>query len=94
MKTTKNPVAPRSMKSMAFQDPGETKRNEVCPCCGTPIKASGPRMRDLVVNVVCGSLLLSILAPACWIAGRWMEGRCQRVLDRMVWHEPLDSWNL
>jgi hypothetical protein len=87
MKTTKSPVTPRWMK-------GETKRNEVCPCCGTRIEASRLRMRDLAVNALCGSLLLSILVPACWIAEQWMERQYLRDLDRMVWHEPLDSWNL
>jgi hypothetical protein len=51
-------------------------------------------MRDLVVNVVCWSLLLLILVPAGWMAEQWIENQGHRILDRMTWREPLDSWSL
>jgi len=68
--------------------------NEVCPRCGAPIAPRRPSLRKLSVAAVCVSLLLSLLVPACWVAGQWVERQGQRILDRMSWHEPLDTWNM
>jgi len=51
-------------------------------------------LREMVLMALCGSLLLSILVSAFLIADPWLEDTGQRFVDRMVWHEPLDSWNL
>jgi hypothetical protein len=40
------------------------------------------------------SLSLSLLVPACWVAGQWIEMQGQRILDQMSSHEPFDNWNL
>jgi hypothetical protein len=68
--------------------------NEVCPRCGAQIAPYRPSLRELSVAAVCVSLLLSLVVPACWVTGRWVEQQGQRILDRMSWHEPLDSWKL
>ena len=46
------------------------------------------------VSALFGSLLLSILISAFLIAEPWLEDAGHRFVDRMVWHEPLDSWIL
>jgi len=51
-------------------------------------------LREMAVMALCGSLLLSILISAFIIAEPWLEDAGHRFVDRMVWHEPLDSWNL
>ena len=28
------------------------------------------------------------------LAEQWIENQGHRILDRMTWHEPLDSWSL
>jgi len=48
----------------------------------------------MVLAAVCGSLLLLILVPAGLMAEQWIENQGNRILDRMTWHEPLESWNL
>jgi hypothetical protein len=68
--------------------------NEACPRCGAPIAPRQPSLRKLSVGAVGVSLLLSILVPACWVAGQWVERQGQRILDQMSWHEPFDNWNL
>jgi hypothetical protein len=35
-----------------------------------------------------------MLVSACWVTEQWIEREGQRILDNMVWHEPLDSWSL
>jgi hypothetical protein len=35
-----------------------------------------------------------MLVFACSIAERWVEREGHRILDNMVWHEPLDGWSL
>jgi len=48
----------------------------------------------MILATVCGSLLLLILVPAGWMAEQWIEYQGHRILDRMTWREPLDSWSL
>jgi putative effector of murein hydrolase LrgA (UPF0299 family) len=48
----------------------------------------------MILAAVCGSLLLLILVPAGWMAEQWIESQGHRILDRMTWREPLDSWSL
>ena len=67
--------------------------NEVCPHCGAQFTPSRLSLREMILYVVCGGVLLSILVPAGWMAKQWIEQRSHQILDRMVWHEPVDSWN-
>lgn len=50
-------------------------------------------MREIAVSLVCGCLLLSILIPAGLMAEHWMEDAGHRFVDRMVWREPVETWN-
>jgi hypothetical protein len=53
-----------------------------------------PTLREIVVNIVCISLVLVILVPAWFITERWLEQHSQRILDHMIWREPLGPWDL
>jgi len=68
--------------------------HEICRHCGDSIPSSRMSLREMAVSFLCGSLLLSILISAFMIAEPWLEDAGHRFVDRMVWHEPLDSWNL
>ena len=72
----------------------ETRKHEICPRCGTPIHSPRMSLRGMAVTALCGSLLLSILISAFLIAEPWLEDAGHQFVDQMVWHEPLDSWNL
>ena len=46
------------------------------------------------MTTVGGFLLVVMLVFACWNVEQWIEQEGHRILDNMVWHEPLDSWSL
>jgi hypothetical protein len=76
---------------------GKTKGssvNDVCPSCGARVTLLRPPIREVAVTTVGGCLLAVMLVSACWITEQWIEREGQRILDNMVWHEPLDSWRL
>lgn len=71
----------------------ETTTPEKCPRCGAPIPFSRISFREMAVSIVCGGLLLSILIPAGLLAEHWVEDAGHRFAVRMIWLEPVDSWN-
>ena len=79
---------------MTRRETRESGTHEVCPRCGALIPSSRMSLREMAVSALCGSLLLSILVAAFIMAEPWLEDAGRRFVDRMVWHEPLDSWIL
>jgi len=71
----------------------ESTSSEKCPRCGARISISGLSIRQIVVSAVFGGLLLIVAIPAGTLVEHWMEDACHRFADRMLWHEPLDSWD-
>lgn len=69
------------------------KRTDRCPHCGTPTAARASP-REFALIAVCVAVLFSVCVPIFFVAVQWVEDEAHRVVDRMVWHEPLDSWNL
>lgn len=69
------------------------KRADRCPHCGAPIASSRVSLREMAVSAVCGAVLISICIPVILIADQWVEGKAHRVMDQIVWHEPVDSWS-
>jgi len=94
IRTWKGGIASRWQRWVAQRETQETEKHEICPRCGTPIPSSRMSLREMAVSALCGSLLLSILISAFIIAEPWLEDAGHRFVDRMVWHEPLDSWSL
>lgn len=43
--------------------------------------------------MLCGSLLLSVLIPVTLMAEHWLEDVGHHFAGRMIWHEPLASWD-
>ena len=87
-------IASRWRRWAAQKETRESGTHEMCTRCGAPILSSRMSLREMAVSALCGSLLLSILVSAFLIAEPWLEDAGHRFVDRMVWHEPLDSWNL
>ena len=97
MKTIKmmiNAMESRWRNKVPPQEKRGAGTNEVCPHCGAQFTQSRRSVREMVLAAICGSLLLLILVPAGWMAEHWIENQGHRILDRMTWHEPLDSWSL
>ena len=97
MKTTKtmiNAMASRGRNSVPPQEKQGAGTNEVCPHCGTQFTPSRLSLREMVLAAICGSLLLSILLPAGWMAKQWIDRQGDLLLDHLYWREPLDSWRL
>ena len=97
MKTIKkmiNAMESRWRNRVPPQEKRGAGTNEVCPHCGAQFTPSRLSLREMLLAVLCGSLLLSILLPAGWVAKQWIENQGHRILDRMTWHEPLDNWSL
>ena len=94
IKTMINAMASRWRNRVPPQEKQGAGTNEVCPHCGAQFTPSRLSLREMVLAAVCGSLLLLILVPAGWMAEQWIENQGHRILDRMNWREPLDSWRL
>jgi len=87
-------IASRWQKWVAQRETREAGKHEICPQCGAQIPSSQMSLCEMAMSALCGSFLLSILISAFLIAEPWLEDTGHRLPDRMVWHEPLDSWNL
>ena len=94
IKTMINAMASRWGNRVPPQEKQAAETNDVCPHCGAQFTPSRLSLREMVLGAICGSLLLLILVPAGWMAEQWIENQGHRILDRMTWHEPLDSWSL
>jgi len=70
------------------------KRPDYCPHCSTPIAPARVSLREFALSAVCAAVLFSVCVSIFFVAVQWVEDEAHRVADRMVWHEPLDSWNL
>ena len=94
MKTTINAMASQWRNRVPPREKRGAGTNEVCPHCGAQFTPSRLLLREMILAAVCGSLLLLILVQAGWVAEQWIENQGHRILDRMTWREPLDSWSL
>lgn len=56
--------------------------NESVPRRGQKFLPHQMPLRKMALNAVCGTLLLPVLLPLCWIAGRWIESQTRQVLDQ------------
>ena len=88
-----NALASRWRNWAGSQGASRARTNEICPRCGAQITQSRLSLREIALTGVCGTLVLSILMLACWTAEQWIERQDHRILDRMTWHEPVESWN-
>ena len=62
-----------------------------CEHCGTWLSCTPISIRETAANVVCGILLLAVLALAGHAAFQWMEREGSFL--QTVWHEPLEDWS-
>ena len=65
-----------------------------CEHCGARLSSVRVPIRETVAEVICGSLLLTVLTLAGYFAYQWMEREGHRIFVYPVWHEPRDDWSL
>ena len=71
-----------------------TAANDACPCCGARVYAPRTTAKDIAITILCSILLLATAIPAAWATEQWMEREGQKVINhRMIWREPIESWN-
>lgn len=92
-RTMKSVIASRRRQLMGSWETQGARTNEVCPRCGAQITPLRLSIREMAVTIVCGGLLLSAFASACWMAEQWIEREGHRMLDHMSWHEPVETWD-
>ncbi|HEV2322596.1 MAG TPA: hypothetical protein VGS10_01475 [Terracidiphilus sp.] len=63
------------------------------PHCGEPIALSRASLRQIALSADSGAVLISIWMPVFLVAVKCVEVGAHRVTDRLVGHEPLDSWD-
>ena len=71
----------------------QSEVNEICPLRGGVSNPPRLSIREVLLNVVCAAVLLAILVPVVWFAEQWLERASQRTVDRMIWREPIETWN-
>jgi hypothetical protein len=65
-----------------------------CPTCGSELAPTQPlSVREIVANVLCGSILLAALITVGYTADRWIEVHIRYEPEHWLWHEPLEDWS-
>lgn len=64
-----------------------------CPHCGaqTPQPAG---TREIVIDILGCLLLLAVLGPLAYFGSCWLDQQVQAHISQLLWHGPLDYWNL
>ena len=71
--------------------------NQVCTKCGTEINfrhLSTPRLLELISSCVWVVFLIAIMFFVGGLLSSWAEHGFEVPSDHLVWHEPLNDWNL
>jgi hypothetical protein len=74
----------------------EASVSELCSYCGARIRMAEKAQntaRELALQVVCVCLVLATIIPIFGFTEHWFEQQGQRVFSRMIWREPVESWN-
>ncbi len=67
--------------------------SEVCPHCGRSRSMPSISASEVFLNIACAILLLSASILIYRVAGHWLDLQMHKISDRMVWREPLQSWD-
>jgi hypothetical protein len=92
-------ITRKSIESMSAETPdiettGPPLRSDRFDCCGARSRSVRLSIGEMIANILCGILLLIVLALAGYIADKWLERNGNELFEHPVWHEPLDSWSL
>lgn len=64
-----------------------------CPHCGAQtLQPAGTR--EIVIDILGCLLLLAVLGPLAYFGSCWFNQQVQAHVSQLLWHEPLDYWNL
>ena len=66
-------------------------RSDRCEHCGTILTEDPISMWEIVANTICGSVLLSVLVLAGFVAYRWIDRGA--FIENPIWHVPLEDWS-
>ena len=67
--------------------------SEVCRHCGRSKSGPATSGSEVFLNIACAILLLAASILIYRVAGHWLDLQMQKISDRMVWREPLQSWD-
>jgi hypothetical protein len=63
-------------------------------CGAEKIAAPAPlSVCEILVNVICGTILLTLLAVVAYGTYQWIEIHIRDCPEHLFWHEPLEDWN-
>jgi hypothetical protein len=93
MRTTKD-IASVSAETPNIETSGPPLRSDRCEFCGASSRSVRLSIGEMIVNTLCGILLLTMLMLAGYFADKWLERNGNELFEQPVWHEPLDSWSL
>jgi hypothetical protein len=68
--------------------------DNLCVHCGSGLRSGKASIAELVADVVCACLLLTLFTLAGYAGYRWMDGTNFKLFNHPSWHEPLDDWNM
>jgi len=68
------------------------KMHEICSHCGCSILRSRTSLREVIVIILCGGLVIAILLPICLAAQHWLEDAGHRFTGQMISREPVERW--
>ena len=77
-----------------FETSGPTRRSDRCEFCGASLRSARLSIGEMIANILCYTLLLTVLTLAGYIADKLLEREGHEFFEQPVWHEPLDSWSL
>jgi hypothetical protein len=67
--------------------------NPCCEHCGRSLNSSKPSVREIGINSAFALLLLAILVPLGWEINKAEERFSHRLVQHLLWREPLEDWS-
>lgn len=69
------------------------RRSRCSTCSAETAPPPQPTVHEIVLNFVCGALLVVLLAVVAYGADRWIDIHIRYHPNYLLWREPLEDWN-